>query len=200
MKIRTEFGALLNRHGLTDTGLELGVYRGEFAEQILDTWQGGELILVDPWRHLPDYLDSWNPTDAEAEDNFLATQVRLARFQSRLVYRRMRSEAAVLLQGDDTLDFIYIDANHSYAHCLADLRMWYSKVKPGGIVAGHDYYNAVAMPDLEPDPTNPWRGTDPAELTSYGVKAAIDEFISDLPVLLNLTEEDLPSWWFCKPH
>ena len=38
-----------------------------------------------------------------------------------------------------TVDFCFIDADHSYESVLADLRTWWPKVKPGGTLAGHDY-------------------------------------------------------------
>ena len=40
---------------------------------------------------------------------------------------------------DDSIHFIYIDANHRYGECLADYRAWWPKVKKGGVMAGHDY-------------------------------------------------------------
>ena len=172
---------------------------GEFAEQILASWDGEILILVDPWRHLTDYLDSWNSTDSVAAAQLKETRRRLSRFAERVVYKRMLSEAAAALQPDASLDFIYIDANHAFARCLADLKSWYPKVRRGGIVAGHDYYNALALPDLEPDLSQPWAGSDPCELTSYGVKAAVDLFIAPLRVRVDVTHEDLPTWWFRKP-
>jgi predicted O-methyltransferase YrrM len=39
----------------------------------------------------------------------------------------------------ETLDFVYIDANHDYSHVLEDIEAWAKIVKPGGIVSGHDY-------------------------------------------------------------
>ena len=40
---------------------------------------------------------------------------------------------------NNSLDFVYIDGNHSYENCLLDCLHWFDKVKPGGIVGGHDY-------------------------------------------------------------
>lgn len=38
-----------------------------------------------------------------------------------------------------SIDFIMIDAGHSYDALIEDLKVWYNKVKPGGIVSGDDY-------------------------------------------------------------
>jgi len=39
------------------------------------------------------------------------------------------------------LDFVFIDANHSYEHVLADLKLWVPKVKSGGLIMGHDWWS-----------------------------------------------------------
>ena len=45
----------------------------------------------------------------------------------------------VKLVGDNTLDFVYIDGSHDFLNVAQDLHYWTKKVRPGGIVAGHDY-------------------------------------------------------------
>jgi len=40
---------------------------------------------------------------------------------------------------DESLDFVFIDADHSEAAVYSDLCAWYPKIKKNGIIAGHDY-------------------------------------------------------------
>lgn len=40
---------------------------------------------------------------------------------------------------DDSVDMIFIDADHDYDPVKTDITIWYPKVKKGGIIAGHDY-------------------------------------------------------------
>lgn len=40
---------------------------------------------------------------------------------------------------DKSVDYVFIDADHSYESVLADITVWYPKVKEGGIISGHDY-------------------------------------------------------------
>ena len=40
---------------------------------------------------------------------------------------------------DQSLDFVYIDADHSYIAVKKDITAWLPKMKKGGILAGHDY-------------------------------------------------------------
>ena len=45
------------------------------------------------------------------------------------------------LYEDKSLDFVFIDGDHRYKYCLEDIRAWFTKVKIGGMLAGHDYNN-----------------------------------------------------------
>jgi hypothetical protein len=194
---REEFGSLLNELGLVGTGVEIGVFQGEFAEVLLRHWHGSQLVLVDPWRHLPEYLDSYNLPDAEMHRNYEITCRRLRRFDDRVIYLRSESGAVVEEFENDTFDFIYLDANHAYKAVAFDLAAWYPKLKRGGIMSGHDYFDAYADEDFEPILED--RRYDRAKLVSYGVKSAVDEFVSRRGIRLFLTRERLPSWYFQKP-
>jgi len=54
---------------------------------------------------------------------------------------KMTSLEAVEKFKDESLDFVFIDASHEYEDVRDDIIAWYPKVKPGGIIAGHDYYH-----------------------------------------------------------
>jgi hypothetical protein len=41
----------------------------------------------------------------------------------------------------ESLDFVYLDANHNLENITRDIRLWWPKVKPGAIFGGHDYYD-----------------------------------------------------------
>jgi SAM-dependent methyltransferase len=64
---------------------------------------------------------------------------------------------------DGSLDFVYIDADHHYAAVKRDITAWLPKVRPGGIIAGHDFCNfpdfGVIKAVLERfDRVDVWRG------------------------------------------
>jgi len=40
---------------------------------------------------------------------------------------------------NDSIDFIFIDAGHTYGEVRLDILAWLPKVRKGGIMAGHDY-------------------------------------------------------------
>lgn len=43
------------------------------------------------------------------------------------------------LYDDASLDAVFIDASHEYPHVAADIDAWRPKVRPGGILSGHDF-------------------------------------------------------------
>ena len=90
----------------------------------------------------------------------------------------MISSEAVQQFHVDTLDFIYIDANHSYSECKNDLERWWPKLKKGGVFAGHDY-----MVDL---------------IHRCGVKKAVDEFINIHKQKLFVINGEFPTWYLIK--
>jgi hypothetical protein len=52
---------------------------------------------------------------------------------------KMSSEEACFSFDDISIDFVYIDASHDYENVSKDIDMWSKKVKPGGIISGHDW-------------------------------------------------------------
>jgi len=49
---------------------------------------------------------------------------------------------AVKVFDDESLDFIFIDGNHSFEFVTNDIAEWGKKVKKGGIISGHDYFRS----------------------------------------------------------
>lgn len=132
---RNDFGKLLNYRNLTGTAVEVGVDRGEFAANVLEAWRGAKYVLVDPWSNPPGYQDRI-AFRSDRESDFIAAQGSLSSHSERTVWLRMVSAEAVRQFADGSLDFVYLDADHM--RLAEDISLWWPKVKPGGILAGHD--------------------------------------------------------------
>ncbi len=151
---------------------ELGVNKGDFSEKILRINGAAKLHLVDPWG------DNWRYHDglkAQVQQRF-ANEIAQGRVQLHVGY----STEVGRTFPDQYFDWIYIDTTHTYALTKAELELYGPKMKPGGIMAGHDYIDGQ------------WN-----RMMRYGVIEAVNEFcVNHNWELLYLTAErsDHPSF------
>lgn len=119
-------------------GVEVGTFKGTFAREILLNWSG-HLYMVDVWRGLDDseYQDGSN--HSIHTDAYELTMYNIRGFEDRATMIRTKSLQGADLFQDESLDFVYIDANHAYDYVVEDMEKWYPKVKKGGYFIGHDY-------------------------------------------------------------
>jgi predicted O-methyltransferase YrrM len=115
--------------------VEVGTFRGRFAKILCEGNPKLTLTCVDAWKAYAGYRDY--TIQAELDAKFLEAQEKLAPYGATFI-RAFSVDAATQFK-DGSISFVYIDANHSYEGCTTDLMAWVPKVRPGGIVAGHDY-------------------------------------------------------------
>ena len=56
----------------------------------------------------------------------------------------LSTEAARQFQ-DESIDFAYIDADHTYKEVLADIKAWLPKICKNGMIGGHDYADSAGV-------------------------------------------------------
>jgi hypothetical protein len=143
---------------------EIGVFRCEFANELLKT-QPSKLVLIDPWEGIVSSGDVDGNNVVHCNLNEVYTEVEKAvKGNSVIDLRRGYSVAELPQYPDKYFDFIYIDGDHSYSGCKIDLLLALQKIKPGGIIAGHDY-------EMNFDKAK--------NNYNFGVKNAVDEFCSE---------------------
>jgi len=174
---RTGFGKWLNENGFTGEGVEVGSLSGGYAREIMKDWNGRRLHLVDPWE--PQSKEIYKE-DVSGVD-WLGCYKECLRFAFEVAPRvnmiRALSVPAAQLFRPQSLDFVYIDGNHSYEAVIEDIIAWSIKIRPGGLLCGHDYWNDP--PHGEP-------------------KRAVDEFQKSSNIPMHYTP-NCGSWWFIKP-
>lgn len=151
-------------------GVEIGVYRGWLSEFLLDARPLLTLVMVDAWSAEspnPEYVktgDLHAQMPQVAHDEAYADCLkRVAPYRPRAIIFRGRSLDCGSLWEPASLDFVFIDGDHSYQGCAQDISRWTDRVRAGGVVCGHDYDN-VNYPE-------------------FGVKRAVDEAFGSRVVL-----------------
>ncbi len=118
-------------------GVEIGVERALYSEVLLRANPKATIYLVDPWRAHRAYRDHTSQSKLTVFHEL--AQERLRPFGKRARVMRSMSMDAVLRFRHGDLDFAYLDANHTFDFVMLDLIEWSKRVRPGGIVAGHDF-------------------------------------------------------------
>jgi len=158
-------------------GLEIGTHRGEFTEELCKT--GLKIFTVDPWIGFSG--QGRHQRLQEVQDGYYREAVdRLSPYSNCHIIRKTSMDALDDFQ-DGSLDFVYIDGDHSFRHIAQDLFEWSRKVRIGGIVSGHDYFN-----------TAPW-----ANNVICHVKAVVDAYREIYGITdMKLTSNDKHQSWF----
>lgn len=170
-KLRPALNTLKGKTNLT--GCEIGVFRGVNALAILEHLDIKLLYLIDPYPppNAPDY-NWYRGLDKNVVEDRKKAIALVQSYTDRKITKWIfkRSANAHVRIADSSLDFVYIDGNHIYEFCFNDIKLYLPKLKPGGLMSGHDFQQE-------------------------GVKKAVRDFISESSTSLNSGGSD---WWFIK--
>lgn len=118
------------------TGAEIGVAEGRYSKQICEQNRGVRLLCADIWEKYA--ANPRSHPQSEHDRNIGITRRILAPFNAKIVQAySMDAVRDVPLQ---SLDFVYIDAHHGFDWVMQDIIEWSKRVRKGGIVSGHDFY------------------------------------------------------------
>jgi len=164
-------------------GVEIGIFAGETSREFL-LRPNVFLYMVDNYRSKEEQPEAYkasgdyhaNRLGRKEQDDLKAMAEKATEFaQDRRMFLIRDSIIAAQQFEDRSLDFAFIDADHSYEGAHPDVEAWWPKIAPGGVLGGHDY-------DL---PTHP----------HFGVKRAVDEAVEKYGWKLELGENYT---WFVK--
>lgn len=122
------------------SGVEVGVAYGGHSISILDKTNVRKLYGIDPYLNYSEYRgDSRNLEQEKQDDLHLMVKGRMSFYGDRFELIRKLSNECYQLFEDASLDFVYIDGNHFEKFVKQDIENWFPKIRPGGILSGHDY-------------------------------------------------------------
>ncbi len=125
--------------------LEIGVFRGEFSKEIISIVKPKELYLVDIWSGTwgSGDKDGNNHVDiADMEQVYLGLWHQVKN-KSNIHVVRSKSVPFLLSCEDKTFDVIYVDGDHTREAVYNDLVNSFTKIKPNGLLMGHDYHYQI---------------------------------------------------------
>jgi hypothetical protein len=164
MMDRPSLELLIGKENLV--GAEIRVLRGQNAKEILDNLSIEKLYLIDNWKH--------------KKGGYHIAEKHLRGHEDKIVWLLGQSEKVVKNIKDKELDFVYVDGDHTEIQVALDLKMYYPKVKDGGLLCGHDYQEGKPI----------------------GVNLAVDKFFKKLGLKVHSGQVSKGSrhldWWVWK--
>lgn len=117
------------------TMAEIGCYAGEST--LLFCYSAGKVYAIDPW------VNGYDDTDASSFLHDMSIVKKSFDIRTKhctnLITCINTSEEEAKLHLDNSFDFVYIDAHHSYESCKNDIITWLPKIKTDGYIGGHDF-------------------------------------------------------------
>jgi hypothetical protein len=119
---------------------EIGVFEGDFSQQILARTNPNKLHLIDIWCRIGNRT-SVPGKDAKHADRLGQVSLRCATAikQRRVMIHQGYSAEVMTLLPPGYFDWVYVDGGHLYNDVYRDLECCQRGVKSGGHIACHDY-------------------------------------------------------------
>lgn len=161
-------------------GAEIGVFAGEMSAALLRENPILHLDMIDSWEgegkaYTGDSGDWHAKLSQKTQDGFFEAALQRTDFASDRRTVLCGRSTAIAENTQQQYDFVFLDADHSYEGCSADIAAWRGKIKPGGWLGGHDYENH--------------------NFPKFGVTRAVNEFVAASGLELELGDNFC---WFVR--
>lgn len=125
-----------NDQKVVENMIEIGSYQGESTAIFRKNFIDSKIYAVDPWINNYDdretSINAYNVLDIESNFDTITKRSNITKV-------KMFSCDFANIIADNSIDFIYVDGDHSYNGVKNDLLCWKNKIKIGGFIGGHDY-------------------------------------------------------------
>lgn len=176
------------------TGVEIGVWGADLSTYLLDNNPNiSKIYLIDPWKKYQpeEYIDSLNNCSQEQYDNtYQSVKEKLDRSYPRAQILRGEAENFKDNFQENSIDFIYLDANNSYDEVTKNINSWFPKIKKGGMLIGNNFIEDgyyVWTKDNHGNPTC---------FGEYSVKSAVRVFCKQKNIDYHTPGQN--QWYFIK--
>lgn len=151
---RVELWKKIIQKSKAKTAAEIGVYKGAFAEKILKECPGiNQYYMIDPWRNLENWNKPANRTNDIFESHYQLTLEKTAFAKEKRIILRGKTTEVIDEISKNSLDFAYIDGDHTLKGISIDLIKIWDKISETGILAGDDFCPSIWQHDLRYEPT-----------------------------------------------
>lgn len=118
--------------------VEIGSYAGSSAQIFLGSGRVKSFVAVDPWDEtlFEELVSRHGVSGSEVKRCFVED---IMGKHPNVQMLQMTSAKAFEFVGDRMFDFVYIDGDHAYESARQDIGLWRQRVRPGGLIGGHDY-------------------------------------------------------------
>lgn len=133
---------------------EIGVFGGSFAAAILRRCERiSRYYMIDPWRNLPDWRKPMNKPDQVFAHVFDEAMEQTKPWEDKRVVLRGKTTEVIDQLEDESLDFVYVDGDHTLRGIAVDLIKCFPKVRVGGCIAGDDFSASIWQHPRHYEPT-----------------------------------------------
>ena len=95
-----------------------------------------------------DLFENYRPTNGQVSPSYKKFKQNTLRFAKYITVLKMDSVVASRQFADKSIDFVFLDADHTYKKVKRDIECWMPKVKDSGTLAGHDYTESSFFPGV----------------------------------------------------
>jgi len=142
---REDFLKLLPQNSI---GAELGVFKGEFSIKILTIVKPMKLYLIDVWwgkygKFYPDWGAYTDHGKLETKEAYRILTENIQEHKDKCEIMVGDDQKLLLQFPDNYFDWVYIDSTHSYEKTVDELKIISTKIKPDGLITGHDWQPSI---------------------------------------------------------
>lgn len=126
---------------MVEVGSWMGRSSAYVASLIQESGKNIQFYCIDTWEGSEEHSEIIKSLESQGKTLFgeFKNNILECGLQDYIIPIKLESVEASKQFKDESIDFIHIDAAHDYENVMNDIKAWYPKIKPGGLITGDDY-------------------------------------------------------------